>query len=81
MVSPRTEPGTEQVQYVIRALYIFFFIIIGVADTPGKGGMGGWELIPILTQTLYRFYTRGGGLNMGEGKGGGLTLKHKKYTY
>ena len=22
---------------------------IGGADTPGKGGMGGWELIPILS--------------------------------
>ena len=26
--------------------------LIGGADTPGKGGMGGWELIPILTQNV-----------------------------
>ena len=39
---------------------------IGGADTPGKGGMGGWEFITILTQNVgllcgrNRFFWGGG---------------------
>ena len=45
---------------------------IGGADTPGKGGMGGWEFIPILTQNVYVYCV--GGIGYG-GRGGGLTPK------
>ena len=43
--------------------------LIGGADTPGKGGMGGWEFISILTQNVGLLWGRN--WSWEEGGGGG----------
>ena len=48
---------------------------IGGADTPGKGGMGGWEFIPILTQNVGLLCGRNRSWGEGGGGKGRLTPK------
>ena len=50
-------------------------VLIGGEDTPGKGGMGGLEFIPILTQNVGLLCGRNQSWGGGGGGRGGLTPK------